>query len=194
MSDDARAETAERRQAMGWLARFGMTAGLAAAYGTLAAFMGRFLYPARPQPRGWLYVSEARRLKEGASLRYRTPSGATVNVARQRPGDDPDAFVALSSTCPHLGCQVHWEPHNNRFFCPCHNGVFTPDGTAIAGPPAEAGQSLLRYPLKIERGLLFIEVPLSEVAQGPGRLIELDGPQGPGHDPCLCAARPVREA
>jgi Rieske Fe-S protein len=72
-------------------------------------------------------------------------------------GDESD-FVALSSVCPHLGCQVHWEGQNNRFFCPCHNGAFDPQGNAIAGPPKEAHQALARYPLKVENGLLFIQV------------------------------------
>jgi len=93
--------------------------------------------------------------------------------------------------CPHLGCQVHWEPQNDRFFCPCHNGVFSPDGVATAGPPAEAGQSLLEYPLKVEGNLLFIEVAQSVLAKGPGRLEKPCGPPGPGHDPCLYARKNV---
>ena len=69
-----------------------------------------------------------------------------------------DAFIALSSTCPHLGCQVHWEPQNDRYLCPCHNGTFAPAGTPTGGPPFEANQSLPHYPLRVEGGLLFVEV------------------------------------
>jgi hypothetical protein len=36
--------------------------------------------------------------------------------------------------------------------------VFDPQGTATEGPPADAGQSLARYPLMVENGMLFIEV------------------------------------
>ncbi|MCB1055389.1 MAG: Rieske 2Fe-2S domain-containing protein [Acidobacteria bacterium] len=181
---EANAES--RRETLGWLSKVGMVAGLVAAYGTLAAFMGRFLFPARPPARGWMFVTEVDRLGPGSALRYRTPAGAQVNIARQGKGEAASDFVALSSTCPHLGCQVHWESQNDRFFCPCHNGVFTPEGKAIAGPPAEAGQSLGRYPLKVDGGLLFIEVPLDEVALGPGEIVDDDySPPGPGHDPCL---------
>lgn len=130
-----------------------MTGGLAAGYGAFAGLAGRFLYPAHPRPTGWMFVSEVARL--GDSFLYRTPAGESVTIARR--GED---FIALSSVCPHLGCQVRWEGHHNRFFCPCHNGAFDPDGKATAGPPAKAGQSLTRYRLKIENGLLFIEVPL----------------------------------
>jgi len=105
-------------------------------------------------------VAEVGRLMAGDSLPFTTPSGATAAIARQAVSGDVSDFIALSSTCPHLGCKVHWEGPKSRFFCPCHSGAFDPTGKAIAGPPADAGQSLLRYPLKIENGLLFIEVPV----------------------------------
>ena len=88
-------------------------------------------------------------------------------MARRAEQGTAEDFVALSSTCPHLGCQVHWQPGEKRFFCPCHNGTFDPEGRALSGPPFEAGQSLGRYPLKIEDGVLFIEVPM-EALPGPG--------------------------
>jgi nitrite reductase/ring-hydroxylating ferredoxin subunit len=168
-----------------------MFAGLATAYGTLAAIMARFLYPARPSPKGWMFVGTVAQFDTGASRVFRTPSGESVNITRRGSGGAASDFVALSSVCPHLGCQVHWEPQNDRYFCPCHNGVFSPDGVATSGPPADAGQSLLEYPLNVERNLLFIEVAQSVLAMGPGRLVEPSGPPGPGHDPCLYAAKNV---
>jgi len=154
-------EDPERRS---FLATAVMTGGLVAGYGTFAMMAGRYLYPAHPADTSWLFVQDLRSLKAGDSLVYRTPAGATVAVARLgSAGTDAD-FLALSSTCPHLGCQVHWESQNNRFFCPCHNGAFDPSGKAIAGPPADAGQSLLRYPLKVENGLLYIRVPVEKLS------------------------------
>lgn len=185
---DRKADLPTRRRALGLLTIAGTALGLTTAYGTLAAMMGRFLYPARAAAKGWMYVAQESRLQLGDSLLYQTPSGATVNVARQGPGRSAENFAALSSVCPHLGCQVHWEPQNDRFFCPCHNGVFAPDGTGIGGPPGEAGQSLPRYPLKVEGGLLFIEVAQSEIAMGPGRVLRpgpLAGPRRVG-----CSAEP----
>lgn len=159
----------DRRKLLANVSTLAMAGGVAAAYGTLAAMGARFLYPTEPATGNWLFVCEVGRLAPGQSLLYRTPAGATVAVARQGKGHGVEDFVALSSTCPHLGCQVHWEPQNNRFFCPCHNGAFDPSGVATAGPPAEAGQSLPRYPLKLEGGLLFIEVPTEPLAAaGPG--------------------------
>ena len=87
-----------------------------------------------------------------------------IVVARQKEGDSVDCFAALSSVCPHLGCAVHWEQQNKRFFCPCHNGAFDASGKATEGPPAAASQSLKEYPLKVENGLLFIAVPSDGIA------------------------------
>ena len=136
-----------------------MAAGLAAGYGTLATMAGRYLYlyPGGARNKAWLFVTDLKGMKRGGSMVYEAPTGAKVVIARRAENGNAEDFVALSSVCPHLGCQVHWEPQNNRFFCPCHNGVFDPAGKAIEGPPAAAKQSLVAYPLKVEGGLLFIE-------------------------------------
>lgn len=135
-----------------------MVAGIAAGYGSLAAIAGRFLYPSRRREENWQFVATLDSISAGESLIFETPDGAQVVVARQQEPDEAESFVALSSVCPHLGCAVHWETQNNRFFCPCHNGAFDPSGKATEGPPAAANQSLERFPLKVERGLLYIAV------------------------------------
>jgi nitrite reductase/ring-hydroxylating ferredoxin subunit len=137
-----------------------MMGGLVSAYGTFAGFALRFLFPAREQERRWLFVCRSEDLDSGESMLFTAPNGARINVARQSRGSGTDDFIALSSVCPHLGCQVHWELANQRFFCPCHNGVFDRSGKGIGGPPGDAKQSLPRYPLRIENGLLLIEVPI----------------------------------
>jgi len=144
-----------------------MGAGLVASYGTLAAYAGRFLFTVEDD-RVWLFVTDASSLPPGASLPFESPTGVRVTVTRRPTSDagrEPTAedFIALSSVCPHLGCRVHWEAQNNRFFCPCHNGEFDPEGRATGGPPLAAGQELPRYPLKVEQGLVFLEMPLNAV-------------------------------
>jgi Rieske Fe-S protein len=45
-------------------------------------------------------------------------------------------FVAFSQKCTHLSCAVIPRPHENSFFCPCHDGRFDlRTGVPIAGPP-----------------------------------------------------------
>jgi Rieske Fe-S protein len=146
----------ERRGFMVGAAMFG---GLIGGYGAFGYMAARYLFPARPTPQTWLFVQDLRTMKAGESMVYRTPAGATVAVARQKEEGKAEDFLALSSTCPHLGCQVHWEAVKSRFFCPCHNGAFDPQGKALSGPPADAQQQLKRYPLKVENGLLYIRVP-----------------------------------
>jgi Rieske Fe-S protein len=191
--DDNGVESAtSRRSVLARTSQLLMGTGLVAAYGTFTGYLARFLYPAHETPTGWMFVEATSRFGRGEAILFETPAGATVNIARQGDGTGVGDFIALSSTCPHLGCQVHWEAANARFFCPCHNGAFDPTGRAIAGPPAEAGQSLSSYPLRVSGGLLFIEVPQSVLAMGPGRILERGRTRGAGHDPCL--ARAGREA
>jgi nitrite reductase/ring-hydroxylating ferredoxin subunit len=142
-----------------------MAGGLIAGYGTLGVMAVRFLYPTRSDTVGWCYVATVDELPPGGSMTFVSPAGAEVVIARQSEGRAAEDFIALSSVCPHLGCQVHWEPHNDRFFCPCHNGVFDPQGNPLEGPPAMAGQQLTRFPLKVENGMLFVEAPLEAVGR-----------------------------
>jgi Rieske Fe-S protein len=156
-------ESPDRRTFLSSASSFAMAGGMVAGYGTLAYMAGRFLYPSEGRKLAWLYVIEVERMKPGDAMRYRTPAGQTVTITRRSDTGTVEDFLALSSTCPHLGCQVHWEGQNNRFFCPCHSGTFDPDGKAVSGPPAEAKQSLPHFALQIERGLLFIEVPVETI-------------------------------
>lgn len=148
----------DRRSFFASASSLAMLGGLAGSYGTLAVMAGRFLYPAGGSPMRWMFLTETGRMKPGDSFKYTAPSGHTIAIACVGKTGKAEDFLALSSVCPHLGCQVYWEAQNNRFFCPCHNGTFDASGRATSGPPAAAGQSLLRYRLKVEGGLLFIEV------------------------------------
>jgi Rieske Fe-S protein len=142
-----------------------MAGGLAAGYGTFGVMLGEFVYPAGDAPRGWLFVCTLEELKTGEALDFVTPAGAKIVVTRFGNSARTEDFLALSSVCPHLGCRVHWEANNNRFFCPCHSGAFDKSGQPTEGPPKAANQSLVHYPLKVENGLLFVEAPLTSVVQ-----------------------------
>ncbi|MCB0976548.1 MAG: Rieske (2Fe-2S) protein [Acidimicrobiales bacterium] len=58
--------------------------------------------------------------------------------------DDPAVLLRLSDTelvafsqkCTHLGCVVYYEPEEERWHCPCHEGNFeVKTGDVISGPP-----------------------------------------------------------
>jgi cytochrome b6-f complex iron-sulfur subunit len=159
----------ERRHALARILNLGLVGSLAAAYGTFAAYAARFLYPAAPARRAWTYVTRLDQIPVGKSLRWTAPTGQTINVTRLGAGVGAADFVALSSVCPHLGCQVHWEAHHDRYFCPCHNGTFDPEGKPTGGPPKEGNTPLSRYPLEVRGQLVFIEVPTDALVARRGR-------------------------
>lgn len=44
--------------------------------------------------------------------------------------------VAFSQKCTHLGCVVYYQPEQERWHCPCHEGNFEPaTGRVLSGPP-----------------------------------------------------------
>lgn len=67
-------------------------------------------------------------------------------------GNDGQLKV-LSAVCPHLGCAINWNDQRKQFVCPCHVGVFSPDGTLVSGPPPRSMDDL---EARIEEGRLQI--------------------------------------
>lgn len=63
--------------------------------------------------------------------------GGIVDVHGQKAAvyksEDGHVFV-VSPRCPHLGCQLEWNPDEKSWDCPCHGSRFHIDGTLISGP------------------------------------------------------------
>jgi Rieske Fe-S protein len=156
-------DVAPRRDFLKLVSTVTMSGGLLAGYGAFAAMAGSYLYSDEEEA-VWHYVARTAEMPLGEAHNFVTPAGAKIVVARQAEGDTESSFVALSSTCPHLGCQVHWEPWNRRFFCPCHNGAFDANGKATEGPPAQANQELVRYSLEVRNGLLYVRLPAESLS------------------------------
>jgi menaquinol-cytochrome c reductase iron-sulfur subunit len=62
-------------------------------------------------------------------------------------------YRIFDNHCTHLGCPFHWEAGTQRFFCPCHNGVFDATGKVVSGPPP---RPLDYYDSKVEAGTLYM--------------------------------------
>lgn len=106
-------------------------AGLAVCAGGMAVPAALYLWPA--QTRG---PSES--LVSAGPIQGFEPGTARMIEGQGRPIlvlSLPEGFRAFSAICTHLGCLVKWDPGAGRILCPCHAGVFGPDGKVLSGPP-----------------------------------------------------------
>ena len=71
--------------------------------------------------------------------------------------DSKGEIVALSPICKHLGCTVNWngdkKNHPNRFYCPCHNGLYEKSGKNVPGTPPMAPLDL--FHMEVKKGTLY---------------------------------------
>jgi menaquinol-cytochrome c reductase iron-sulfur subunit len=66
-------------------------------------------------------------------------------------------ILALSNICKHLGCSVAFgtDPNNpERYFCPCHMGLYEKDGLNVPGTPPLL--PLDQYTTEIKDGNLYL--------------------------------------
>jgi Rieske Fe-S protein len=47
--------------------------------------------------------------------------------------DAENSVVALTATCPHLGCTIQHDAKENHFVCPCHRACFNLNGEKVSG-------------------------------------------------------------
>lgn len=142
--------TYSRRELLSWLI---MGGALALSYGFFSILAGRFIYPRKKGPSfREIFVATRGEIVPGRPLAWTAPDGQKVIVNNVN-----GELLALSNVCPHLGCKVHWEAVNDRFFCPCHHGAFDKNGIATAGPPKAEGKNLKRYDLKIEGEAVYLK-------------------------------------
>ena len=134
-----------------------MIAGLGACAAMGGSFVFRFLLPApkdaAPQR---MYVGQLSAMALGASELFRSPTGEGYLLTRTA-----DGVVAYNETCPHLGCKVHWQRDQKRFFCPCHGGAFDGTGEPIEGPPKDENTPLKRLDLVVDGDAIYALVPVS---------------------------------
>ncbi len=91
----------------------------------------KFLTPEKKARMRKIYATSLDTLSIGQSKEMTDLRGK--NFLLIRTGEN--TVKALSTTCTHLGCTVYWQQDKNRFYCPCHHGIFNPDGEVVSGPP-----------------------------------------------------------
>ena len=148
--DAGSAKSVEERRSL--LTTVLMWSGIALGYGIGAFEFLRYLVPLGQKVEyREFFAGPVDQMEVGQSRTLRAPNGDSYVMARTA-----DGYRVLSDVCPHLGCRVHWEPDKDRFFCPCHAGVFDAAGKATGGPPAESGQYLSRLDTVVRGNSVFV--------------------------------------
>lgn len=76
-------------------------------------------------------------IPEETELSIHPGQGGIVRIDGQKVGvyrDEEGACHAVSVRCPHLGCQLEWNPDEKSWDCPCHGSRFDYDGNLIDNP------------------------------------------------------------
>jgi Rieske Fe-S protein len=92
-------------------------------------------------------------------------AGKTTAYVRQGSedlGEDPDAYIAMSTRCVHLGCPVRFFASAGNFICPCHGGVYDFQGKVTGGPPV---RPLDRFQTRVRNGQVELGPRFSVTSQ-----------------------------
>ncbi|MBI4478350.1 MAG: Rieske (2Fe-2S) protein [Acidobacteria bacterium] len=93
---------------------------------------------------------------QGVRLRIAADDGWYERVEQQTVfvrlagNGSPEVF---SGTCTHLGCTITWNVGDRVFTCPCHGGLFGPDGSVKGGPPP---RPLTRLDASVRDGIVYV--------------------------------------
>lgn len=102
-----------------------------------------------PSP-GAVAIAKVAEMPVGAARAFAYPDAEDIALLVRI---DDRTLVAFDQRCTHLSCAVIPEPHNNRFYCPCHNGSFDlATGRPTAGPPR---RPLTRILLEERDGVVY---------------------------------------
>jgi cytochrome b6-f complex iron-sulfur subunit len=140
----------EKQSRRNFLFNFGI---ISAAFLAAVAFIRNvflFLVPPRRKKKYHKYlVAEEQEIPVGQAKQI-TISKKPVFVLHME-----DGYHVYSGICTHLGCIVRWEEDKQRFYCPCHKGVYDKHGNVISGPPP---RPLDQFEVVKEGKLVYIQV------------------------------------
>lgn len=109
-----------------------------------------FIYPTeKPVSQRKLLVGRVNELEIGEAKEFQIED-KTLFLVRTENG-----YKVLSAICTHLGCKIKWESYRNRFYCACHQGIFSADGEVIGGPPP---RRLDEYRVEVDKNLVYMYI------------------------------------
>ncbi|MFN8140401.1 MAG: ubiquinol-cytochrome c reductase iron-sulfur subunit [Fimbriimonadales bacterium] len=156
-SNNGEYKSAQRRKFLGWIVGVLNVGVIAAVFGPVLGFVGAPLR--RKKHEQWVPVISLDEFAEGETkeVSYEIPikdgyldTKRRYSLYMKRVGEQ---ILALDPACTHLGCRVKFQANKNRYFCPCHGGVFDDDGNVVSGPPPKA---LEKFETKIENGQVML--------------------------------------
>lgn len=122
--------------------------GLLASAGVLLHHGIKFIFPEEKEKRSRkLLVGRVDELKIGEAKEVNIGDRSLFLVHTK------DGYKVLSANCTHLGCKIKWEGHRDRFYCACHQGIFSPSGDVVSGPPPEP---LEEFKVEIDKNLVYM--------------------------------------
>ncbi len=131
------------------LSMIAMFTGIVISHGFFGAYIFRFILPKKREIKfRKTLISNTKKIPTGQSFVFTDLKGNSIILANTTEG-----FKAISTTCTHLGCQVHWDQVENSFVCPCHNAYFDTDGNVVSGP---APRPLERFDVKLDNDNIFV--------------------------------------
>lgn len=79
-------------------------------------------------------------IPEETAKSLRTGHGGIVECEGEKAGvykNEQEELFVVDIRCPHLGCQLAWNPDEKTWDCPCHGSRFDYHGNLLEGPAQE---------------------------------------------------------
>lgn len=147
-----------RRKIIGWMVGIINLVVVGVVVGPVLGFVGA---PLGDRRKGrWVPILDEGEIQDGETKEVTFEMEVTdgymqtnrkYTVYAKRTGKDIQVF---DPACTHLGCRIKFQNDKNRYFCPCHGGVFDDGGNVVSGPPPKP---LSKYPVDIRDGKLWIK-------------------------------------
>jgi cytochrome b6-f complex iron-sulfur subunit len=128
-----------------------MGSGLFAGLIFWSVYAIQFLFPSmRTPPTRKVFVAMKDKILTGDSYKFNDLKGNKITIV-----NTGKEYIALSTKCTHLGCQVLWKNSESVFYCPCHDGYFDAQGKVMKGPPPKP---LNTYKVEVVDQAIYIHV------------------------------------
>ncbi len=143
-------ETAPKQSRREFLTKFGVFGALTIAVFAFARNLYLFFTPSKKEKTYHKYlVGKVDEIPIGKAKEITIQKKPVFVVHNE------DGFKVFSGICTHLGCIIKWEENNNRFYCPCHKGIFDKTGKVTGGPPP---RPLDEFTVEMDNNLVFVKV------------------------------------